>query len=156
MFDTLADVPQLGVALGVVSLTMFGIVTDLPEAPAPDATAAGATVDRAAATSHPTTASHPLAAQAVKIGPHEIALRNGGGTAHAAFAYGPVTPVPDSGALRRVLRGAPPSREFESPSAFERAARGRQNRSPRWQSAGEKLLVRHVTWGDVNVTLVGA
>jgi hypothetical protein len=156
MLDTLADVPHLGVALGVVSLTMFGIATDLPDTPAPDATAVGATVDRAAATSHPSTASHPLTATAVKIGPHEIALRNDGGTAHAAFVYGPVTPVPDSGALRRVLRGVPPSSEFTSPGSLERAARDRQNRSTRWQSADGHLLVRHVTWGDVNVTLVGA
>lgn len=156
MFDTLADVPQVGVALSLVSLAMVGIAADLPETPAPDATAPAATVDRAAAAMHPTTAAHPLTATEVKTGPREIVLRNGGGTAHAAFTYGPVTPAPETGPLRRVLRGAPPDSEFETAAALRDAAREQRTKTPRWQSAGDELLVRHVTWGEIDVTLVGA
>jgi len=156
MFDTLADVPQVGVALGLLGAALFGIATDLPQTPAPDATAPAATVDRVAASTHPTTAAHPVTATAVKIGPRELALRNGGGTARATFAYGPVTPAPETGPLRRVLRGVPPDRAFEDPEALQRAAAARRRQPPRWRTAGDELRVRHVTWGEIDVTLVGA
>jgi hypothetical protein len=156
VFDTMADVPHVGVALGVVGLTLLGVVTALPAEPTPDANAVGETVDRVAASAHPTMATHPLTADAVKLGPRGVSLRSEGGTSHADFAYGPVTPVTGDGPLRRVLRGVPPDQVFDSPRAFERAAATARRADPVWREGGDRLHLRHLSWGDVRVTLVGA
>jgi hypothetical protein len=149
------DAMPIWFGLCLVSVLFLGLAIEVPTAPPPDAAAAATTVDAVAVSEYPTTAAHPTPATAVRVGPKRLALRSDGGTAHATFAYGPVTPAanPD---LRRVLRGIPPARVFEDPAAFRVALERSRNRTPAWRPLDGRLLVRRVSWGEVNATLVGA
>jgi hypothetical protein len=156
VLGTPADTWYIWLGLATVSLALFGTATGLPTAAPPDPTPAVRTVDAAASSPYPSTAEHPLDAVAVRIDPAGIALRTDGGTVREPLAYGPVTPVPpDARDLRAVLTGARPARVFDTPAALTRHAAGARQRAPEWRPAPEQLLVRHVTWGGVDVTLVG-
>jgi len=144
----------LGVALA--SLAIAGTAASLPTRPPPDAAEVADTVDRTAVAEGSATARHPLASESIRLGPDAIALRNAAGTTRARFAFGPVTPTRSDGRLRAVLRGTPPSRAFDDPETFAAAAETARAGSPSWRPAPETLVVRHVTWGEVGVTLVGA
>ncbi|WP_276260939.1 DUF7283 family protein [Haloglomus litoreum] len=156
MLGTPADAWYVWLGLATVSLALLGTATSLPTAAPPDPAPAARTVDAVASGPYASTAEHPLDAAAVRIDPAGIALRTDGGAVREPFSYGPVTPVPpDAGDLRAVLTGGRPARAFETPQALaDRAARARQH-APEWRAAPDQLLVRHVTWGDVDVTLVG-
>lgn len=155
MFGPLADVPHLWIALGVTSVVFLGAALSVPSAPPPDAAAVADTVDAVAAAPHPTTASHPVTATAVRIGPGRVSLRADGGTASATFAYGPVTPVRD-GRLARVLHGAAPGNVFSSRAAFRRALGRARTASPGWQRVDDRVFVRSVEWEGIDATLAGA
>ena len=154
MFDAPVETWYLWVGLAVVSTAAVGLAATLPRAPPPDAASAAGTVDSVAASAHPTTGVHPLSADAARVGPYRIWLRDDGATGHAAFAYGPVTPVRRGTALWDVLRGTPPERAFGTPADFRRVAADARDRTPAWRSR-EALTVRRVVWEGVDVTLVG-
>ena len=156
MFDVPVDGWYTWLGLAAVSLLLLGTALALPTAPPPSAERAAATVDRVAASEHDASATHPLDAQAIRLGAHRIALRSTAGTSHATVAFGPATPVVPGSRLDSILNGAPPSSRFASPASFARAADRARNRSPSWHPAGDELRVRHVTWRGVEVTLVGA
>ena len=154
MFDTPIDAWYVWLGLSVASLAVFGVVVSLPTAPPPDAAGAAELVDRVATTTYDTTASRSLDAHAIRIGPRRIGLRNDAGTTHATLGYR-VVPVSGQTALTRVLRGSPPPATFSSPTAFERAVRTARERDPRWRPTRGVLVVRRLSWGGVDVTLVG-
>lgn len=170
MFDVPIDATYYWLGLAVVSLAVLGVATDLPTQPPPDAPAAANTVDAIAASDYPGTATHPLNAERVRVTAYGIGLRGDGGTTHATFAFGPVTPTPRGSALAAVARGSPPAREFDDPASFAEAAQRARTASvddgtdaassstppqtASWQTAPDALLVRNVNWGDVHVTLV--
>jgi hypothetical protein len=154
MFDAPVETWYLWVGIALASTVAVGVAATLPRTPPPDAAGAAETVDAVAAQPYESTGVHPLSADAVRISPYRIWLRDGGATGHAAFAYGPVTPVRKGTTLWDLLRGAPPESAFGTPAELRRAATAARERSPRWRSP-EELTVRHVTWGDVDVTLVG-
>jgi hypothetical protein len=156
MFDVPLDAWYAWVGLALASVAVLGVAAALPTAPPPDASGVAGTVDRVAAESHPATAEHPVAAAEVRLSPHGIGLRNGAGRTHAAFAFGPVTPVDDGSALNEVLRGTPPRQAFENRTAFQQAVVDARVRDPRWDPAGPTVVVRRVSWDDYDVTLVGA
>jgi hypothetical protein len=154
MFDAPHDAWYVWLGVSVASLAVFGVVTAFPVAPVPDAPAVADTVDRVSATTYDTTASRTLDARDVRLEPHRIGLRNSAGTTHATLAY-PVVPVVPGSPLRRLLHGAPPAAVFPSPAAFETATRCARDRDPRWHAARGRLVVTHVSWAGVDVTLVG-
>lgn len=154
MFDVPVDAWYLWIGVGTASLVVLGSALGLPARPPPDAAAAAATVDSVAASPYAAVAEHPLSAREIRLRPDGIGLRTDGGAAHARFAYGPVVPV-RAGPLRAVLVGTPPDRRFESPGEFERAIGTAREREPTWEPAPDRLLVRRVTWGGVDGTLVG-
>jgi hypothetical protein len=158
MFDTAVESTHVWLGLAVVSAGILGLALRVPTAPPPDATGLARTVDSVAASPHEATARHPLDARQIRIGAHRVGLRGPGGDAHASLAYGPVVPAvgSDGDRLRRVLRGIPPERVFGSEATFARALDRSRTTEPSWRSAPERLLVRRVTWGDTNATLVGA
>lgn len=156
MFDAPADTWYLWLGIATASLVAFGVAVSLPTAPPPDATDLAATVDSVATSPHNATAQHPLAADEIRLGPHRVGLRDDGGAAHATFAYGPVTPVGNSSQLSRVLEGVPPAAVFDTRSAFRNATATARNGSHEWHHTDDRLLVRRVTWGEFDVTLVGA
>lgn len=154
MFDAPVDAWYVWLGIALASTTAFGLAASLPDEPPPDAVGVAATVDAVAASSHVTTATHPLLVDTVKVGPHRVALRTNGEVAHATFAYGPVVPVTPETPLWKILHGTPPDHEFESPEVFRRAADSARERPESWRER-EQLTVRAVSWEGVDVTLVG-
>jgi hypothetical protein len=154
MFDAPLDAWYVWLGLSAASVAVFGVVVSLPVAPVPDAPAAADTIDRVSVTEYDTTASRTLDADAVSIEPRRIGLRNDAGTTHATLAY-PVAPVASGSRLAPLLRGAPPAAVFDSPTAFDRAVTEAVGREPTWTPANARLVVRHLSWGSVDVTLVG-
>lgn len=156
MFDVPLDAWYSWLGLSLASLALFGVVTGLPTTAPPDATSVANTVDRVAASSHPTTAEHPLDATAIRLGPHRVGLKNSGGNAHASFAFGPVTPVVDDSRLQQVLYGRPPSDVFDSRREFQQALVEARTEPPTWEPVDRTLVVRRVSWASVDAVLVDA
>ncbi|MFB6103480.1 MAG: hypothetical protein ABEJ57_00145 [Halobacteriaceae archaeon] len=156
MPGVLADVPVVWVALALTSTVLVGAAFQFPTtAPAPAAAVAD-TIDTVAAAPYDSTATHPIAAAAVRLGPHRLAVRTTAGVTHAAIGYGPVTPVPRGSRLARIAAGTPPPHLFGSPTAFQTAVAKARDRTPTWRTDVETIVVRQVTWGGVDVTLVTA
>lgn len=155
VFDAPIDAWYTWLGVAVVSLLAFGTVASLPTAPPPDAVSAADAVDRTAASQHAATAEIPVDADQLRLGRHQVGLRNDAGTAHASFAYGPVTPVSDDSRLEAVLRGAAPSQEFDSAADLRAASAATDADRSRWRPSDGLLLVRRVSWDGVDVTLVG-
>jgi hypothetical protein len=154
MFDTPVDAWYAWLGVSAAALVVFGVVTSLPTAPPPDAAGAAETIDAVAAAEYDTTAVRALDARAVDVDSQRIGLRNDAGTTHATLGYR-VVPVGDDARLARVLRGAPPRTVFAAATAFERAASATHAGDSAWRPAGDYLVARHCSWGDVDVTLVG-
>ena len=153
MFDTTVDTLYVWVAVGAVSLAVFGVVLGLPTGAPPDAAAAATTIDEVATSPPGSVATRDLHADEWTLTNRRLGLRSDGGTAHQALLR-PVVPVAD-GRLSAVLAGAEPSERFDSPRAFERAASAAGTTDTRWRPAPDSITVRHVAWGGVDVTLVG-
>ncbi|QIB73376.1 hypothetical protein GL213_12215 [Halogeometricum borinquense] len=159
MLDVPLDSWYAWLGLSLAGVALVGAASGLPTAPPPNATAAAETVDRVAATEYASTAEHPLDATAVKLETRRLALRNDAGTAHATFAFAPVTPVPTGDSpLRDVIHGAHPSAVFDSPAAFQQAVIDSRTRASNatWREVDRTLLVRKTTWEGVDVVLVDA
>ncbi|PSP86197.1 hypothetical protein BRC83_01555 [Halobacteriales archaeon QS_1_68_17] len=156
MFDAPFDAWYVWIGLAVVGVVALAVAVRLPGAAAPDATATAERIDQVAASQYAATATHPVDAEQIELGAYRLRLRGPGGTAQAALAYGPVTPVPDGGPLRAVLDGTAPSRVFDDRSEFSAAAAAAQQREPTWQPVDGTVRIRRVIWEGVDVTLVGA
>ncbi|WP_101296259.1 DUF7283 family protein [Halegenticoccus soli] len=156
MFDVPLDAWYGWLGAALASAAILGTAWSLPTAAPPDAAGIADTVDSVAASDYPATAEHPLDATAVRLGPHRIGLKSDGGTAHASFAFGPVTPVRSNSPLESVLYGTPPDRAFDSPEAFRQAIIDARTREPTWASVDRTLVARRTSWEGVDVTLVGA
>jgi hypothetical protein len=154
VFDAPLDTLYVWLGLGAVSLAVAGAALALPTASPAAAVPVADAVDAVAASEYDTRAEVRVPAGAVRIGPHALAIQTDGGTAHAPFAYGPVTPVRD-GSLRRVLSGRPPPAVFRNRARFRAAIERAQDRDPIWREARSSLAVRRVSWGEVDATLVG-
>ena len=148
-----ADSPALHAGLVVAAVAFLAVVGSLPARPAPDATSVADTVDDIATGGAPASSTHDHAADAVRLRPNGIAMRNDGGTARATFAFGPVVPV-DDGPLRAVLRGDAPQTVFHDRGSFRDAVEGAKEREPRWELS-DHVTVRGVSWDGYRVTLVG-
>jgi hypothetical protein len=156
MLDTLADVPPVVVALSLVSTTLLGVAVASQPSVAPRADALAGTVNAVAAADTQGVESRAVHADSVRIATHQISVRDDAGTAHAAYAYGPVVPVRQNTAMWRVLQGVPPGAVFEGSIEFANAAVDARRRDARWRQSHGRLTVRRVTWRGVDVTLVGA
>lgn len=154
MFDTPLDVWYVWLALGAVSLAVAGAVLAVPTAsPAATVPVADA-VDRVAVSEYGAYEEVEVPAGEFRLGTRALAIRTDGGTAHARFEYGPVTPVRD-GSLRRVLAGTPPQEVFADAEAFRDAVERARSRERSWREAPTTLRIRRVRWGEVDATLVG-
>lgn len=155
MFDVPIDGWYTWLGVATVSVIAFGTATSLPTTPPPNAAPVADAIDRTAASQHDATAEIPVDARQLRLGRHRIGLRNDAGTAHASFAYGPVVPVDEGTQLDAVLRGSPPSREFDSPAGIRAATADARTTPFVWQPVDGIVLVRHVSWEGIDVTLVG-
>lgn len=153
MFETLTDSWYVWLGLTVVAAVTVGVAVGLPTVPPPDATSAAGTIDSVAGRVAPTSATHAVTANRLRIETDQLTLRNDAGVAHATFAFGPVVPAGD-GPLAAVADGATPESVFESSIAFGDAVEAARNRTAEWR-VGSRLSIRHVSWGGEDVTLVG-
>jgi len=156
VFDTPADTPPVLVALSLVSTALAGVAFAASPTPPPRAAPHAGTVDAVAAADTAAAETRQVDADALRITPHEFAVRTDAGTAHAQFAYGPVVPAREDTRLWAVLHGTPPEDRFDSPAALRAAADHAADREHRWRHDPERLTVRRVTWRGVDVTLAGA
>lgn len=155
MFDAPVDAWYVWLGLTAASASVFGVAAALPAEPPPDAAGVATVVDGVATSPHDAAGEHPLpGVDRLRLTPSGVGLAGDGGRAHATFRYGAVTPVRD-GRLSRLLDGASPGRVFDDPAALASAARAARNRDARWRRAPDRLRVRRLTWGEVDVTLVG-
>ena len=148
------DSPALYAGLVVAAAALLAVAGSLPTRPAPDAAGVADTVDRIAVADGPATASHDHAAEAVRLRPSGIAMRNDGGVARATFAFGPVVPV-GNGSLAAVLAGTAPESVFDDRAAFRAAVDAARERAARWVPS-DRITVTGVSWDGDRVTLVGA
>ncbi|WP_224332498.1 DUF7283 family protein [Haloprofundus halobius] len=156
MFDAPVETWYTWLGLAVASVAMLGAATTFPATATPDAAGVADTVDGVAASEYPATAEHPLAAEAIRVGPHRLSLRNDAGTTHASFVFGPVTPVAPGSRLETVLHGVPPGEAFDSRRAFTQALIEARTEESTWQTVDRTLVVRRAEWGESDATLVGA
>jgi len=161
MLDAPVDVWYAWLGLAIAGTVTLGVASGLPSAPPPDASGVARTVDTVAVASAPAAARHRLGSGAtevaVRVTTHGVSLRSDGGSASAEFASASVVPVERGDRLAGVALGDPPGRAFATPAAFaEAVATAREAGEPAnatW-SAGRTLHVRHVSWGETDVTLV--
>jgi hypothetical protein len=154
MLELPVDAWLLWTGLAATAAVVVGVATAFPTAPPPDAAGVANAVDAVAGSTAPAADETTIAAESVRIAPHQVSVRGPGGVARARLGYGPVTPVPEDGRLRAVLRGTPPDEVFESPAALAAAARNLREPPYRWRRT-DRISVRSVVWGEVRVTLVG-
>lgn len=155
MFDVPVDGLYVWVGLGVVGVVALGVVAGLPDGAPPGATAAADAIDAVDVGPPGAHGRHAVHASEIRLGSHRVALEGPGGRSHAAFAYGPIVPVRPGNALAAVLAGRPASAVFDRPAAFGRTVERARNRDADWRPAPERLAIRRVRWGRVDVTLVG-
>lgn len=149
------DTLPVWMGLAVASTALCGVVLGLPTG-APNAAEPARTVDEVAASSYDATTTVRFATTTrFELGTHGLDRCHAGSCAHATFAFGPVTPVAAGSPLAAVLGGRPPEEVFDSSTEFGRVATEARSNAPVVVHA-TRLTVRHVTWGGVDVTLVGA
>lgn len=155
MPDVLADVPVVWLGLTLTTAVFAGVAFQFPTSTPAPVDEVVTTIESVAGSPYPSTATHPVEA-AVRVGPHRLALRTDAGVVHATIEYGPVTPVPRGSVLEPVLDGAPPQTVFSTETAFRDAVTTAQQRGSSWRTAVDRLVVRRVSWGEYNATLVTA
>lgn len=149
------DVPVLWLGTAIVTASLIGISLQLPTVTPARAGSVAETIDGIAAAPYPSSATHPLTVDAIRLRPHRIALRTPNGVSHATLGFGPVTPVTAGSKLDQVLRGTRASAIFESPRKLQEYAESARNRTAHWLEPTDSLIVRRVSWGGVDVVLVG-
>lgn len=155
MFDAPIDTWYVWIGVAVASLAVAGVAADLPTQPPPDTVGVANTIDRVAASPYPASAVHPVTADAVKFEGRTIALRNDEGVARARVATeSPVVPV-GRGKPDRVLNGYPVEYLYNTTGEFEDDLDRARAASGEWRPVDGRIVVRKVTWGTVDVTLVG-
>ncbi|ESP87840.1 DUF7283 family protein [Candidatus Halobonum tyrrellensis] len=154
MFDAPVDAWYAWLGVAAAATVTLAVAAGLPTAPPPNASAPADLVDGVAAADAPADGEYRLAADAVRVRPDGLDLRDDAGAAHARFAFGPVVAVAD-GPLVRVARGRHPDAVFDSSDGFAAAVADARDSPPGWVAA-DRLVVRHVAWGGVDVALVAA
>lgn len=152
------DVPMDGligwVGLATVSLAVAGVTLSLPSTTPPDAGALAATIDEVSTSPHDVATSVRLRADAIRVRSAQVSLREEGVVSHADLVTGGAVWTGED-RLREMLAGKAPEAVFENSTALARAVDAAATRTDRWRSVPDPIRVRRVTWGEVDVTLVG-
>jgi hypothetical protein len=157
VFDAPIDALYTWLGVSFVAAGALAVAVGVPATPPPDAAAVAETVDGLAASPYAGAATVSLGnADELRLTPRGVSLRAASGTVSATFEHGPVVIVTGaSDALAAVLHGTDPREVFEDQDALVAATRGTADGQASWRTAPERLRVRHITWGGVDVTLVG-
>jgi hypothetical protein len=152
------DVPMDGLigwlGLATVSFAVAGVALSLPSTTPPDAGALASSIDQVSTSPHEVATSVRLRADAVRVRSAQVSVRKDGVVTHADLVAGGALWTEDD-RLRGVLAGKAPDAVFEDSVAFGRAIDGAAARPVRWRSVPDPIRVRRVTWGGVDVTIVG-
>lgn len=142
----------LGVAL--VSITLTGTALQLESTTPTGAEPTADTIDAVAADAAPAVGVHPVTATSVTVAPTAVTVTADQVTQTAPLTHGPVVPVAPDTQLGAVLAGRPPQQVYATQSDFA-AAVAPENRSPQTYTQPGRIRIRTITWGDIDVTLVG-
>ncbi|WP_424000034.1 DUF7283 family protein [Haloarcula salina] len=153
MFETHVDALYLWVGLSAVSVAVLGVVVGLPTTAPPNATATAATIDEVATSPPGSVEQRRLLADEWALEAGALRLRNDGGTAQVRLTQDAITA--DSDRLRAVLDGTAPASVYDSRDAFRADLARARAQNTTWRPAPERLAIRHVAWGGIDVTLVG-
>lgn len=154
MFGLPAETTWVWVGLTLASAAMLTVVLGVPTA-APDADRAATAIEDVAVSEHGGEATIELRADEIRLGPDRVGLRSDGGSAHADIRYGTIIPVPPDSKLERVLEGHPPETVFFRPATFQKAAVNARLGTHEWRTAGDRLTIKRVQYGEVSGVLVG-
>jgi|APHM01.1.fsa_nt_gi hypothetical protein len=153
MFETPVDAVYVWVGLALTSVAALGVAVQLPTERPPDAAGVADTVDTVATSEYPATGAYRSRAETVRLGTRRVWLRNDGGRTAATFVSG-VVPT-RSERLQQVLHGANPRRVYDSRREFTTAVHDARQADAKWRETDGRVVVRRLTWGDLDVTLVG-
>jgi len=153
VFETSLDAWYAWAGVAAVAVACAGVVVGFPTTAPPTASAVADSVDSVTTSPYEPRTTVEVPAEEVRLEPNRIGLRTGSGTVWQTFEYGPVVPVGD-GPLEGLLDGATPEETFENEASFA-AAIEEATEPGVWRPAPEQFVVRRVSWGDINATLVG-
>lgn len=153
MFETPVDAVYVWVGLALASVAALGVAVQLPTERPPDAAGVADTVDAVVTSEYPATGAYRSRAETLRLDTRRVWLRNDGGRTAATFVSG-VVPA-RSERLRQVLHGADPRRVYDSRKGFTAALRDARREEAKWRETNGRVVVRRLTWGDLDVTLVG-
>jgi len=153
MFETPVDALHVWVGLALAGVVALGVAVQLPTERPPDAAGVADTVDAVATSEYPATGAYRSRAETVRVGVDRVWLRNDGGRTAATLVTDVVPARSDD--LRGVLHGADPREVYDSRTAFETALATARDGEARWRETDGRIVVRRLTWGDLDVTLVG-
>lgn len=154
MFDAPIDGVYVWLGVTAVSLVVAGIALSLPTTVPPDAPAVAAQVDEVATSEHRVASTIQLDADTMRIRGPQLALRDDGVTARARLVAANAA-FARTDSLRALLWGTEPTSVFSDRDAFRDAIDAARHREATWRPAPTRLQIRRVSWGEVDVTLLG-
>lgn len=154
MFDAPIDGVYAWLGVAVVSIAVAAVAVSLPSTVPPDASAVAAQIDRVATSEHRVATSIQPDADAMRVRASQVSLRRDGTTAHAPLV-GERVVTADTDALAALLAGQPAESVYTDRAAFARAVDEVTAGQGTWRPAPEHLQIRRVTWGEIDVTVVG-
>lgn len=152
------DAWYVWVGVTLVSIGLLSVAVALPSEPPPDAERVANAIDRVGVSEHEAATGLDHDAEAVRVGPERIAMRNNGGTDRATLSFGPVVPVPAldlNDTERRWVDGVLAG-ERPLPGSLEATLAGATDEHPgEWYPAEGELRARSVRVAGERVVLVG-
>ena len=148
------------VAVALVSIGLAGVAVSLPDRPPPDADRAVGVLDRVGASEYGAAASLDHDAEAVRIGPEQIAMRNSAGADRARVSFGPVVPVstleltPDQRTILDGVLAGERTLPTELKGTLENELSVPETTTGEWRPAAGTLRARAVDIGDQRIVLV--
>lgn len=159
-FEVPADAWHVWVGVTLVSLGLAGVAVALPGEPPPDAGRAAGALDRVAAAEYDAAVTLEHDADAVRVGPGRIAMRNNAGTDRARLVFGPVMPIDtlDLTAAERTVLDGVLAGERPLPAGLERrladAATTLDTETGEWRPTRGALRARAVEVAGRRMVLV--
>jgi hypothetical protein len=148
------------VAVALVSVGLAGVAVSLPDEPPPDADRAAGVLDRVGASEYEAATTLDHDAEAVRLGPERIAMRNSGGVDRARVSFGPVVPVytlaltpAQRTSLNGVLAGER-TLSVDLEEALEDGLSALETTTGEWRPATGTLRARAVEIGNRRMVLV--
>ncbi|WP_248518189.1 DUF7283 family protein [Salinarchaeum laminariae] len=149
------DAWYVWIGVSMVSLAVLGVAVAVTPEPPSRATPAAETIEEVAASRAPASATYPIDADRVLVSEYRLVIE-GEDREAVTIDHGRMTPAERGTDLRRVALGASPNELFESTATFAEAIETARDERRRIEPAGDRLIVRKLSYGGTDVTLVTA